>query len=563
TTGYDFLNAVNGIFVDGRHRRAFDRLYAQFTGRDVNFRELANGTKKMIMLVSFASEVNLLAHALDRISSSHRWYRDFTRNSLVFALREIIACLPVYRTYETAPGAPAADRDRRYVGAAVAEAKRRNPRTAESLFDFVRDTLLFDNINTFRPEDRPGVVSFVLSFQQLTGPVMAKGVEDTAFYVYNRLVSLNEVGGNPSRFGTPLAAFHRANVATCRRWPHTLTASSTHDTKRSEDVRARINALSEMPVEWRAAVARWSALNRALKTDVDGQPAPDANDEYLLYQTLVGAWPLRGPQGGFVDRIVQYMRKATKEAKVHTSWVNANEGYDRAVEGFVRSALGDGLQTECARDIGAFAATVAPYGALNSLSALVLKIAAPGVPDTYQGTDLYDFSLVDPDNRRPVDYDERQRLLLELDKRGQDSLPALIGDLTGDIEQPAAKLFVLSRALRFRSQNIDLFRRGDYVPLFATGSRGTHVVGFARRHGRAWAIAAAPRLVRGIAASAAGPIAAEVWGNAALRLPRGAPDAWVDAFTGADVTSSRERGPRALYARDLFARFPLALLRPA
>ncbi|HKB35187.1 MAG TPA: malto-oligosyltrehalose synthase, partial [Gemmataceae bacterium] len=289
TTGYDFLNLVNGLFVNASHGEAFERIHAQFTGKPLGFRVLVNSTKKMIMHVSMASEINSLAHQLDRISERNRRYRDFTLNSLTFVIREILACLPVYRTYITGPGAVTA-RDRSFIEAAVEQAKQLNPRTAESIFDFVRDTLMLSKIEDFSEEDRPRLIEWAMRFQQLTGPITAKGVEDTALYVYNRLVSLNEVGGHPDHFGVSLEKFHRVNDERQRNWPHTLLASSTHDTKRSEDVRARLNVLSEVPGEWEDALSRWGKLNAPKKTVVDGQPAPDRNDEYLLYQTLLGAW---------------------------------------------------------------------------------------------------------------------------------------------------------------------------------------------------------------------------------------------------------------------------------
>lgn len=560
TTGYDFLNLANGVFVDGRHRRSFDRIYAQFIDRQVNFRELENTSKKMIMLVSFASEISVLGHELDRIASRHRWYRDFTRNSLIFAIREVIACLPVYRTYETSPDAPAAERDRRFVESAVAEAKRRNPRTAEALFDFLRDTLLLDNLRTFREEDGPAVIDFVLSFQQISGPVMAKGVEDTAFYIYNRLASLNEVGGNPHRFGTQLATFHRENRTRLAAWPHTLLAASTHDTKRSEDVRARINVLSERPADWRSALTRWSTMNAGLKPVADGEAAPDANDEYLLYQTLLGAWPGDGERGNFTDRIVSYMQKATKEAKVHTSWVNPNAEYDRATKSFVRAILDEPWDNEFPGDVAPIAETVAWFGAYNSLSQALLRLTVPGVPDIYQGMERFGLSLVDPDNRRPVRFEEAQEMLADLDRRDAEDRAALLRDLCLNAGQDATKLFITSRALRLREQLQDLFAAGDYVPLFAVGPRAMHVVAFARRHGRRWVVTAVSRLVASLTTPPNPPVGPEVWGDLGLRLPRAAPELWVNALTGETVKATRTDSRRALRAADLFGSFPVALL---
>ncbi len=380
TTGYDFLNAVNGLFVDREGRDAFDRIYQGFAGPSGGYDQLVNSTKKMTMLVSMASEINALAHQLDRIAERNRRCRDFTLNSLTFALREVIACLPVYRTYITSPGV-VSPRDRRVVEAAVEEAKRRNPRTAEAVFDFVQDAVLLNTVQDFPEADRPRLVEWALKFQQMTGPIMAKSVEDTVFYTYNRLVSLNEVGGAPDRYGVSVAAFHRQNAERLEHWPHTLLATSTHDTKRSEDVRARLNALSEMPREWQAALARWGRLNSAKKTVVEDQPAPDRNDEYLLYQTLLGAWPAgpldAGGMARFRDRIAAYMQKATREAKVHTSWINPNDEYDAAMQQFVTRLLPDTSGDPFLVDLLALQRGVGFFGCFNALAQVLLEAHLP------------------------------------------------------------------------------------------------------------------------------------------------------------------------------------------
>ena len=291
TTGYDFMSLAGGLFVDHAARKEFDKIYAQFIGHKTNFADLIVSAKKMIMTASLASEINALSHQLERLAERNRRYRDFTLNSLRMAIREVIASLPIYRTYIVDSSAAVDPRDEHYVLAAVSEARRRNQRTAQEIFDFIRDTLLLRTMNDFREEDRPRLFEFVMKFQQVTGPVMAKGLEDTAFYIYNRLTALNEVGGHPLVFGVEPREFHAQNRERFERWPYSLLATSTHDTKRGEDVRARISVLSEIPREWRTVTARWSRLNARKKTTVDGEPAPSRNDEYLLYQTLVGTWP--------------------------------------------------------------------------------------------------------------------------------------------------------------------------------------------------------------------------------------------------------------------------------
>jgi (1->4)-alpha-D-glucan 1-alpha-D-glucosylmutase len=563
TTGYDFLNAVNGLSVDRRSRRSFDGIYAHFTRSRINFPNLANSTKKMIMLVSLASEINDLSHRLERTAKKNRRYRDFTLNTITFAVREVIACLPVYRTYIT--GSAAVSRlDETYIEAAVSEAKRRNPRTASAIFDFVRDTLLLRNVEEFQEEDRAEVINFVMRFQQMTGPVMAKGVEDTAFYVYNRLVSLNEVGGHPEGFGVPVAAFHRQNAQRMRRWPHSLLATSTHDTKRSEDVRARINVLSEIPGQWQDAVNRWSRLNAHYKTIVDGEASPDRNDEYLFYQSLVGSWPIEpwAPEelGQFRDRIAAYMLKATKEAKVHTSWVNPHEEYDAAVRSFVLQALADGGENRFLDDLQAFQRQVSYYGQLNSLAQVLLKLTSPGVPDTYQGAEVWDFSLVDPDNRRPVDFARRVKLLGELRERERGGVYPHVQELLDRWQDGRVKLYLTHKALSFRKGDAELFREGDYLPLRVAGDRTQHVVAYARRQGPRWVLVAVPRLLTGLCAAGEAPLGAKVWRETVIMLPQDAPESWRNVFTGETISASPSRGVRSLHLRNVFLSFPVALL---
>ncbi len=568
TTGYDFLNDANGLFVDARNRKAIDEIYARFTGNQTPFNNLTNATKKMIMLISLASEINALAYQLERISERNRSYRDFTLNSLTFALREVIACLPVYRTYTMDMDATVTDHDAQYVEAAVAQAKRRNPRTASQLFDFLGDTLLLRNIESFRTEDRPRLIEFVMKFQQITGPVMAKGVEDTAFYIYNRLVSLNEVGGHPVQFGLSLAEFHARNVERANRWPHTMLASSTHDTKRSEDVRARIDVLSEIPEEWRTSLNRWGRMNARLKGEIAGERYPDRNAEYLLYQTLLGAWPTDFPTpdafGEFRERIAAYMLKAEKEAKVHTSWINPNEAYDRALQAFVRNVLAEGNNAFLA-DFTPLQRRVAFFGQWNALAQTFLKLTSPGVPDTYQGAELWDFSLVDPDNRRPVDYNRRRAILADL--RARADCPdcgsvALVHELLDTSDDGRIKLFVVARTLDFRRAHDALFTNGDYRPLDAHGAKADHVCAFVRTSGDDTAIIVAPRLVVGLTGGEAQPpLGEEIWGDTWLALPiEHAGRRYRNLFTGEELTATNRDGTLGLPLAALCAHFPVALL---
>ncbi len=570
TTGYDFLNAVNGIFVDADNRKAFDRLYATFIGQQINFNNLVNSTKKMIMLVSLASETSELSHQLERIAERNRRYRDFTLNSLTFAIREVIACLPVYRTYIN--GVDGVARwDQKYIDVAVKEAQKRNPRTAEAIFRFIRDTLMLHNIEDFTEEDQARLLDFVMKFQQITGPVMAKGVEDTAFYLYNRLVSLNEVGGHPNHFGSSGSAFHKQNSDRLRRWPNSLLASSTHDTKRSEDVRARINVLSEIPDEWRVVLGRWSRLNASKKTRVDGDSAPDRNEEYLLYQTLIGAWPgdMTSSEefAAFRERIAVYMQKATKEAKHHTSWVNPNEEYDAAVRNFVLRILPDDRKSPFLKDLLAFQRRVAFFGQFNALSQALLKLTLPGVPDIYQGCELWDYSLVDPDNRRPVDYNLRRALLADIQQRmdpnpnGQNMIP-LVRELLDTSQDGRIKLYLTYRTLTFRRDQRKLFEEGDYVPLDANGYKQEHVIAFARVLAEQSMLVVAPRLIVGLCdGSEQLPLGQRTWKDTWIALPDDqVGQQYRNLFTGEVVVVQDQNDVPGLALASLCAHFPVALM---
>ncbi len=568
TTGYDFLNAVNGLFVDADSRDAFDRIYQQFTHAPTEFRQLVNSTKKMFMLVGMASEINALGHELDRIAERNRRYRDFTLNSLTFALREVIACLRVYRTYISGPDG-VSPRDRQFLEVAVEEAKRRNPRTAEAIFDFVRDTLLLNNLSDFGESDRPQLVEWAMKFQQLTGPIMAKSVEDTVFYTYNRLISLNEVGGSPDRYGVSVTTFHQQNAERLECWPHSLLTTSTHDTKRSEDVRARLDVLSEMPEEWEAALGRWSRLNSSKKIVVDDQPAPDRNDEYLLYQILLGAWPVepltsRG-LASFRQRIADYMRKATKEAKVHTSWVNPNQEYDDAMGQFVARVLADSATDPFLQDLLVYQQKLAYFGYFNSLSQVLLKLTCPGVPDLYQGSEMWNLSLVDPDNRRPVDYKRRSRVLNELRERidalGGDLRP-LAAELLATMPDGRIKLYLIYQSLQFRRARVRLFTEGAYVPLEVSGSKRDHVCAFARSINHETILVVVPRLVARLAnAIEQPPMGAEVWKTTRLALPAAlANHSYRNILTGEVLTTDNQNGSSGLWLSELLGSFPVALL---
>ena len=566
TTGYEFVNEVNGLFVDRRHAKAFDELYGRFTGDQTPFEDLAYRCKKLIMQIGMASEIQVLAHRLNLFSERNRHYRDFTLYSLVHAIREIIACFPVYRTYVGGGAQQVSDRDRTYIDQAVNEAKRRNPGTTGHVFDFIRD-LLLKRADYIPEEDRDAYLFFVTRFQQTTSPVTAKGIEDTAFYQYNRLVSLNEVGGEPARFGVGPEDVHRWMEERQRTWSTALSTTSTHDTKRSEDVRARIDVLSEIPGEWRTAINRWARLNKRHRGTVDGRAAPDRNEEYLLYQTLVGAWPLDAldewPDEAFTGRIAAYMVKTLREAKRHSSWLNPNTAWEEAVTGFVRQLLDPQISPAFLQDLRGFVARVAHCGMWNGLAQTLVKMTAPGVPDFYQGTEIWNFSLVDPDNRRPVDYERRRSLLDTLPDLGQPVDPTHLAEMLDARTDGRIKLLLIARALHLRRQAPDLFRDGDYVPLRASGARAPHVFAFARARAGEAIVTVVPRLTASLVPEpAAAPLGQAVWDDTVLALPPSlAAATWTNAITGESIHVTDTSG--MLPMARVLERFPVAVLRGA
>ncbi len=566
TTGYRFANVVNGLFVDTAARTRFDRIYRSFTGEAAPFEDVVYASKRVILRSALSSELNVLANQLARIAQADRRTRDFTLNTLRQALTEVIACFPVYRTYIAER---VSAQDRRYIEWAVARAKQRSQASDVSIFDFVLRALLNCPVRRSDPALTQQVRNFAMKFQQITAPVTAKGVEDTAFYRYNRLVSLNEVGGDPDRFGLTLAAFHGASLDRARRWPHTMLAGSTHDSKRSEDVRARISALSEMPAAWRLSLRRWSRINRSKKVAVDGMPAPCANDEYLLYQTLLGTWPDtpvdEAGLAAYRMRIEAYMIKALREAKVYSSWINVNQPYEQAVSGFVQALLGRLQSNLFLDDFLGLQRLVAWLGMLNSLSQTLIRLASPGVPDLFQGTEVWDYSLVDPDNRRAVDWARRRALLEQV-------MPLLalppeqrVPQLQGMLRQPEdgrCKLFLICAGLAARQRHEALFRDGDYAAVTAEGMHAKRIVAFARRNPADGVIAVAPRLLAELCERPGSlPSGAQVWGDTSLPLPWLAAGAQLrDVLSGRlAVIESGSQGVR-LPVGELLTAFPVALL---
>jgi (1->4)-alpha-D-glucan 1-alpha-D-glucosylmutase len=514
TTGYDFANQVTQLLIDSSAETEMTKTFHRFLGHSLHFGHLAYAKKLLVMRLALANDVNVLGNMVDRLSEQNRWYRDFTLEALARAVRETIACFPVYRTY-LAPDRPVSEEDRQVVERAVAAAKRRNPALEESVFNFLRDILLFRFPENLDDDARAAHTHFVLKFQQATGPIMAKGLEDTVFYIYNRLAALNEVGGEPQQFGIGLDAFHERSLDRQRNWPATLLATSTHDTKRSEDVRARMVAISELPQLWRRSLQRWRLLNRKWKRTIDEAQAPDPNEEYLLYQTLLGTWPVnthsqaeQSAGAEYIARIQAYMAKALNEAKLNTSWIRPNEDWLGAMRDFVAKILETSAKNKFLPNFLPVVEEIARLGAINSLTQTLLRLTSPGVPDIYQGDEIWDFSLVDPDNRRPVDYKHRREMLASIAKSKPEEFLQSWPD--GRI-----KMFLIQRMLQFRRGHADLFQSGNYLPLKATGNLADCCISFARQLNDEWIVVIAPRLSSRIGF----PPVGERWKDTSLELP--------------------------------------------
>jgi (1->4)-alpha-D-glucan 1-alpha-D-glucosylmutase len=567
TTGYDFSNLLNGLFVDASAEKVLTGIYHRFVGERINFDELVYACKKLIIRSSMSGELNVLTTSLYRLAQADRHTRDFRLNRLRDALMEVVASFPVYRTYVSRRFIHKSDT--RFIEWAVGKAKRREQLDDASVYDFIMDILLLRGPGTVG--NREAVLDFCMKFQQYTGPVMAKGLEDTSFYIYNRLLSLNEVGGEPKRFGTSVAAFHQANQRRLRFWPHSMLNTSTHDSKRSEDVRARINVLSEMPREWRNRISRWSRLNRSMKTQLGGMLAPSRNDEYGFYQNLVGIWPLDEQEGSgrqeLINRMKDYMVKACREAKQHTSWITPSEAYENAVLHFVETALKE-PDAPFIQDFLSFQREISWFGMLNSLSQLLLKLVSPGIPDIYQGNETWRFCLVDPDNRRPVDFARRQGMLqylLERSGTGTEEKERLLGEMLGSLPDGRAKMYVLALTLRLRKEWQEVFDRGACLPLEVRGDRHNHLCALARKHDRRVIVAVAPRLYFTITEGRRQvPLGIEAWQKTVIRMPENMAGLhWHNVYSDETIRPHEAGGETLLHAADVLRSWPVGLLHAA
>lgn len=544
TTGYEFMTQLAGLLVNAPAERWFSRTYEAFCSEPAGYDVAVYEKKRLVLDELFANAVVRLASQLADLLQVDRHWRDLTRHELTVAVREVIAGHGVYRTYRRGVDGMNA-KDRRVVEQACALAIARNPRMGHDAIEIVRDVLTGD----YPPADAPArarrrLASWVLTFQQYTGAVMAKAVEDTAFYTYSRFIALNEVGGNPGRFGGTVAGFHAANAERMRRTPHALIATATHDTKLGEDGRARLYALSEIPHEWQDSVMEWRELNARHKTVIDGRSAPDANEEYRLYQVLLAAWPAEGGiDETFRARIREHLRKAMNEARRNTSWVQPNDRWLEAGDRFVNGVLGEDSGREFLASFGPRADRVGHLGLVNSLTQTVLKITSPGVPDFYQGSELWDFSLVDPDNRRPVDFERRAALATARGPR-RPWCELLRNWRDGEI-----KWHVIQTLLQFRSTHRAIFERGSYEPLDCRGRFADHLAAFARVDGTARVAVVVPRLTSRLGC----PPLRLVWDDTTIALPAG-PKRWREVATGA------EHDGATLLLADLFLDLPFAVL---
>jgi (1->4)-alpha-D-glucan 1-alpha-D-glucosylmutase len=559
TTGYEFLNRLNELFVHPAGLRKIQETYRKFASIAKKFDTVLYDSRKLILREYLSSDLTSLARLLHRALGSYESSTPPTFEQIKECLLEIIACFPVYRTYIRSMEVTSEDRN--HVLSALHFAKKRNTQLPGSLFDLIASAILMENLKGVQRQEQ---TAFAMRFQQLTVPVMAKGFEDTALYRFYPLASLNEVGGDPENAGTSLEDFHRMNQYRAFKLPHAMSATSTHDTKRGEDVRARINVLSEMAEEWEKAVYGWTQLNSTKRKMVEGGEAPDRNEEYLLYQTLIGTWPNSDDTAShieYVKRIQDYMVKALREAKVHSTWVNPNALYEKYVSDFVEAILQSSPKNQFPGDFSRFERVVADIGVLNSLSQTLLKITSPGVPDFYQGTETWDFSLVDPDNRRPVNYAKRIELLSSLGASHDVLGTAFLDELMREWRDGRIKLYVINRALLFRKANNELFAEGEYLPMETPGTHRERVCAFARTLGEKIAITVAARWFMGLATAPCLPIPSDAWKDTALVLDHEiALGRYRDIFTGRIFAAEQHGDVWTLELRDVLSHLTVALL---
>jgi len=555
TTGYDYMNYANRLLVDGANSDAIQEVYSQWVGLQVNFKDVIYDKKKLVLRTLFAVEMRALGRELVELARDDRYARELLPAELWEALVEVTACLPIYRTYIHTLEVP--DAAKEAISRALQCAETHRPTVAHTYWEFLSDVLLLGAADHVRPDQREARLAFVTHWQQFTGSIMAKGFEDTALYVYYPMASLNEVGGDPVPQCGGASEFHKFVIARNEKWPNSMNATTTHDTKRSEDTRARIAVLSEIPERWESNLEAWSRINEKHATKLDNLRVPDRNEEYLFYQTLVGTWPLQDDEWErLIPRVQEYLIKATREANVHTRWAKPNEAHEAGLREFVAHVLDRRENADFCSSFDEFQKCVAVYGMLSGLSQTVLKIGCPGVPDVYQGTELWDLRLVDPDNRGVIDYEKRQATLNDILRE-----PGQSGeDLLASWPNGKVKLHVFVRSLAERKNRPELFAEGRYLPLDVSGAYSDRIVAFAREFQGDWAIVLVPRCVASVAAPVLGSVSRRnFWKDTILRLPEGAPRVWTNVLAGKrapGISSVAEGLPLA----EIFRGFPVALL---
>ena len=560
TTGYDYLNFSNRLLVDERQAKKLEEIYSRWIGLTVEFENLLYDKKKLIMRTLLGVEMRALSRVLAELARDDRYARELHPAELAEALIEVTACLPVYRTYIQSIEVP--EGARKVIGDSIELARTRRSTLAAEYFNFVSDVLLLAAAEHIRPEQREARLAFVTRWQQFTGSIMAKGLEDTALYIYFPLASLNEVGGDPRVSTTDHPTFHQLIATRQKNWPDSMNATTTHDTKRSEDTRARIAVLSEIPDRWESALRCWSRTNDKFVHKADAAVVPDRNEEYLFYQTLVGVWPLHENESNtLVERVQDYIIKATREAKVHTRWTRPNEAHELALRDFVAGVLDRKSNAEFCSKFEQFQEFTALYGMMSGLSQTLLKTTCPGVPDCYQGSELWDLRLVDPDNRGTIDFEKRRELATILREAYESQNGQNIEHLLESWKDGTVKMHVLNRTLNTRKESPDLFLDGEYLPLEVQGQHKDRVVAFARKNGNDWLVSISVRCVASVQAPVIGPEKRrDFWNQTELILASGAPARWINTLAGSAAGIASATGRLNLGAA--FESFPLALLRP-
>ncbi|MGA9883150.1 MAG: malto-oligosyltrehalose synthase [Candidatus Acidiferrales bacterium] len=565
TTGYDFLNAVNGLFIDPHGLQSIEQTYSRVTHSSVPFSDVSYAGNMLVMEILFAREIHSLGHRLGALAAQDRKARDLPMAEIIELLKVVTSCLPVYRTYVRSD--KIAGRDSEFLDRALMLARRRVSRAqiSDAAFAFLRQVLFLESPD-YAPALRTEYLQFIMRWQQFTGPVMAKGLEDTASYRHNSLISLADVGNDPMRESLPLgiSALHEFNSYRQLHWPRTMNTISTHDTKRGADLRARVNVLSEFPREWELFFRRARRANAPHRKAFKGIFAPDPGEESLLYQTMLGAWPPSSSEiPEFRERVKSFFIKAVREAKLHTGWFEPNADYESALLAYIDAIFDSDPSSGFFPEFLALQKTIAFYGFLNSLSQVLLKIASPGFPDFYQGEELWDLNLVDPDNRRPVDFPLRRGLLDELKQLDHDGRESLFEHLLASWPDARIKLYLIWKALNFRRDRRELFECGEYFPLKTVGKQRENLFAFVRRNENEWALATVPRLLSGVVGPGEMPLGRAVWTTTSIELPPDSPVEWYDVISGQPLRATKRSSKMILRAADLFRAFPVALCASA